>query len=289
MREREREKYDKHMLALFLSLLSLFMCSNALNTTVDLDNSTLIYGVPLSAYDCAPEADRSYLASSGEALMINWDGVHSLVDFIMSTQENNTDTYKRNDKRTEILNSVLVGIGADQAINYLDPDHVVQTEMCQGGYSRDRYDTITWRFNLSSLACNIREFYFTYASPVIDNASRLALVAYSMASDMIRGSTRTKCNGAAKWYTLTGTDGKPMTVLVGITPWMTGKHCDTTVSYPMLEEAMDSMLHEAEGTHLSSWCSRFDNGGTWHADVRFLIWVDTYLCSQNLWDVPCAD
>lgn len=256
------------MLALFLSLLSLFMCSNALNTTVDLDNSTLIYSVPLSAYDCTPEADRSYLASSGEALMINWDGVHSLVDFIMSTQENNTDTYKRNDKRTEILNSVLIGIGADQAINYLDPDHVVQTEMCQGGYSRDRYDTITWRFKLSS---------------------GLALVAYSMASDMIRGSTRTKCNGAAKWYTLTGTDGKPMTVLVGITPWMTGKHCDTTVSYPMLEEAMDSMLHEAEGTHLSSWCSRFDNGGTWHADVRFLIWVDTYLCSQNLWDVPCAD
>ncbi|CAI4867795.1 CDA_G0057280.mRNA.1.CDS.1 [Saccharomyces cerevisiae] len=122
---------------------------------------------------------------------------------------------------------------------------------------------------------------------MIDNASGLASLGYSVAVDLKNRSNKQSCNGGSDWFDVYNKDGSKHTYLVAIAPWTTGKNCDTTATSGMLKEMTTWILDKAQEEHLSAWCSRYDNGGSWHADVRFLKWEDTYFCHQNIWDIPC--
>lgn len=255
----------------------------------------LMTGIDNAAFANMTDVNMTAMNCSKYDKVINWPGVYDMVDFGSSIVfENGTvsDLIKRDEQTRDEKALAIVGL--------IDPDHsafrgagnesaIYKRHTCTGGYSDSYYPVVSWKKRIGSLAVNIREFYYTFASPVIDNVSGFISMAYPIASDIKGRSTKKNCGGSTRWYNTYNSAGTQVTYLVAISTWTTGKNCDTQASNSLIVEALEDMLQEADNENLASWCSRFNNGGTWRADVRFLLWVETNFCGQNIWDIPCQD
>ncbi|QHB11980.1 hypothetical protein SCEN_P00160 [Saccharomyces cerevisiae] len=270
------------MLLHYFLLVASFMKFTIGNQTIWLDDleHNLANGAPISIYDDIPDLNKTAMEIYSEnTLDINWNGMNDFLDHLSET-DNATLA-----KREDLLGVIINAIDPSKATN--SDKLAKREESCEQGYTRSLYSRLTnWR-TIRSLSSNIREFYYTYATAMIDNASGLASLGYSVAVDLKNRSNKQSCNGGSDWFDVYNKDGSKHTYLVAIAPWTTGKNCDTTATSGMLKEMTTWILDKAQEEHLSAWCSRYDNGGSWHADVRFLKWEDTYFCHQNIWDIPC--
>ncbi|KAG0668551.1 hypothetical protein C6P45_004583 [Maudiozyma exigua] len=227
--------------------------------------------------------------------VINWPGVYDMVDFGSSIVFENgavSDLIKR-DEQTRDEKALSI-------VNLIDPHHsafrgagnesaIYKRYTGTGGYSDSYYPAVSWKRKFGSLAVNIREFYYTFVSDVIDNVISFISMANPIASDIKGRSTKKNCGFNTRWYNTYNSGGTQVTYLVAISTWTTGKNCDTQASNSVIVDALEALFHEADNEHIVSWCTRFNNSGTWRSDVRFLLWVAKNFSGQNIWDIPCED
>lgn len=114
-------------------------------------------------------------------------------------------------------------------------------------------------------------------------------MAYPIAADIKSRSSRIASEESSRRYNVYNKNNVQVTYMVGVSTWTTGKNCDTQATEDTIAYITEQILKVSEDEHLVSWCSRYNNGGTWRADVRFMLCVEDNFCFQNLWDIPCAD
>ncbi|CAI4038394.1 hypothetical protein SMKI_05G0030 [Saccharomyces mikatae IFO 1815] len=165
------------------------------NQTIWLDDleHNLANGAPISIYDDIPDLNKTAMEIYSEnTLEINWKGMNDFLDHLSET--GNATLAKRED----LLGVIINAIDPSKATN---SDKLAKREgSCENGYTHNSFSCLTvWR-TIRSLSSNIREFYYTYATAMIDNASGLASLGYSVASDIKNRSNKKSCNGGSDWF-----------------------------------------------------------------------------------------